>query len=98
MPKFTKEIVDNFADKLLIGLTAVENKMVLDEFAKIDADIKKITEVPGIENIEPMTHCLEDLVVELRDDEFSESVSVEDALANCDQKEGREIVVLKVIS
>ena len=28
--KFTKEIVDNLADKLLIGLTDEENKMVLD--------------------------------------------------------------------
>ena len=29
--KFTKEMVDNYADKLLIGLTEEENKMVLDE-------------------------------------------------------------------
>ena len=34
--KFTKEMVDNYADKLLIGLTEEENKMVLDEFEIID--------------------------------------------------------------
>ena len=32
MTKFTKEMVDSYADKLLIGLTDEENKMVLDEF------------------------------------------------------------------
>ena len=32
MSKFTKEMVDDYADKLLIGLTPEENKMVLDEF------------------------------------------------------------------
>jgi len=30
--KFTKEMVDDYADKLLIGLTEEENKMVLEEF------------------------------------------------------------------
>ena len=31
MSKFTKEMIDDYADKLLIGLTPEENKMVLDE-------------------------------------------------------------------
>ena len=39
MGKFTKEMVDDYADKLLIGLTEEENKMVLDEFDAIDANI-----------------------------------------------------------
>ena len=30
MGKFTKEMVDDYANKLLIGLTPEENKMVLD--------------------------------------------------------------------
>lgn len=32
MSKFTEEMVDSYALKLLIGLTREENKMVLDEF------------------------------------------------------------------
>ena len=32
MSKFTKEMVDDYADKLLIGLTPEENQMVLEEF------------------------------------------------------------------
>ena len=42
--KFTKEMVDDYADKLLIGLTDEENKMVLDEFAGIDKNIDLINE------------------------------------------------------
>ena len=39
MSKFTEEMVDNYADKLLIGLSREENKMVLDEFATIDDNL-----------------------------------------------------------
>ena len=39
MGKFTSEMVNDYADKLLIGLTDEENKMVLDEFEIIDKNI-----------------------------------------------------------
>ena len=63
--KFTKEMVDDYADKLLIGLTSEENQMVLDEFEIIDETINTINEIEGIENVEPMTHTLDDFVYEL---------------------------------
>ena len=47
--KFTKEMVDDYADKLLIGLTEEENQMVLDEFEIIDETINTINEIEGIE-------------------------------------------------
>ena len=37
--KFTKELIDDYAEKLLIGLSDEENKMVLDEFNEIDKTI-----------------------------------------------------------
>ena len=36
MNKFTKKMVADYAEKLLIGLTEEETKMVLDEFEIID--------------------------------------------------------------
>ena len=48
MEKFTKEMVDDYADKLLIGLTEEENKMVLDEFEIIDRNIDLINKIPGL--------------------------------------------------
>ena len=95
--KFTKEMVDDYADKLLIGLTEEENQMVLEEFEIIDETINKINEIEGIENVEPMTHTLDDFTYELREDVVEESCSIEDILSNCDVHNGREIEVPKVV-
>ena len=46
--KFTREDVESYADKLLIGLTEEEKDMILNEFNDIDADIARITEIEGI--------------------------------------------------
>ena len=95
--KFTKELVDDLADKLLIGLSVQENEMVLSEFDDIDANIDLINEIDGIDAVLPMTHCLDDFVYELREDVAVESVPIEDLLANSDDTEDREIVVPKVV-
>jgi len=97
MSKFTKEVVDDLADKLLIGLSPEENEMVLSEFDEIDANIDLINEIDGIEKVEPMTHCLDDFVYELREDVAVEGLPIEDILANSDDTEDREIVVPKVV-
>ena len=94
---FTKEVVDDLANKLLIGLTEEENKMVLEEFEIIDKTINTINEIDGIENVEPMTHTLDDFEYELREDVVEESVPIEDLLANCDVHSAREIEVPKVV-
>ncbi len=97
MAKFTKEMVDDYAEKLLIGLTDEENKMVLDEFESIDKNIDLINEIPNIKEVEPMTHALDDFVIELREDIAEESIRIEDALRNAGKTDGREIEVPKVV-
>ena len=97
MSKFTKEMVDDYADKLLIGLTEEENKMVLDEFDVIDEQINVINDIPGIENVEPMTHTLDDFSYELREDVAEESVPIEELLQNCKDSTAREVQVPKVV-
>ena len=94
---FTKEVVDDLADKLLIGLTEEENKMVLEEFEIIDKTINTINEIDKIEKIEPMTHTLDDFEYELREDIPEESVPIEDLLSNCDVHSAREVEVPKVV-
>mgnify|MGYP000216622550 CR=1 FL=1 len=59
MGKFTKEMVNDYADKLLIGLTDEEQDMVLAEFDIIDKHIAIINKIPDIDNVEPMTHALD---------------------------------------
>ena len=97
MSKFTKEMVEDYAEKLLIKLTEQENKMVLEEFDYIDDTINLINNIPDIEKVEPMTHALDDLECSLREDEATESVPIEDLLSNADFTDGREIEVVKVV-
>jgi len=97
MAKFTQEQVIDYADKLLIGLTDEEVKMVLDEFEDIDTQIDLINKIPNIESIEPMTHCLDDFEYVLREDEVEESVNIDELLQNCDSKLDREVCVPKVV-
>ena len=97
MSKFTKEMVNDYANKLYIGLTDEENKMVLDEFEIIDKTCDIVNSIPGIEKVTPMTHALDDLEVELREDIATESVDIEDLLSNCDVIDDREVEIPKVV-
>ena len=94
---FNEQTIDKLADLLMIGLTPEENKMVLDEFEVIDANINKINNIEGIDKAVPMTHALDDFECELREDVAEESPSIDELLSNCDQKDGREVEVPKVV-
>ncbi len=94
---FTPEKVEKLADLLLIGLTEEENKMLFEEFEIIDANINKINEIEGIKEIEPMTHTLDDFECVLRSDVASDSIPIEDLLANCDDTEDGCVSVPKVV-
>ena len=97
MSTFTKEMVEEYADKLLIGLTEEESEMVLNEFETIDKNIDIINTIPNIEQVEPMSFCLDDFDVDLREDEIEESIKIEELLQNCDEVSDREIEVTKVV-
>ena len=97
MSKFTSEMVDDYADKLLIGLTREENKMVLDEFDIIDKNLDLVNQIPNISEVEPMTHTLDDFEFKLREDEVVPSVPVDLLLRNSDDVFGDEIVVPLVV-
>ena len=97
MAKFTSDMVIDYADKLMIGLTDDEVQMVLDEFEVIDKNIDLINDIPNIGEVSPMTHCLDDFVYELREDVVEESVDIDSLLQNCDSTLDREVKVPKVV-
>lgn len=97
MNKFTKEMIDDYADKLLIGLTEEEKDMILSEFDIIDASISSVTKIPDISKVEPMTHALDDFTYVLREDEPEESIPIDELLQNSGDEDGAEIVVPKVV-
>lgn len=97
MSKFTPELIDTLAKKVLVGLTPDENKLVLDEFEFIETNMNLITDIDGIDKVKPMTHPFDLYESTLRDDEADESEAIEDLLSNCKKTEGREIEVPKVV-
>ena len=94
---FNKEKIDRLANLLLIGLTPEENQMVLDEFNIIDQNINKINNIEGLKEAKPMTHALDDFDYELRKDIATESTDISDLLKNCDDVDGDEVSIPKVV-
>lgn len=96
MSKFTREMIDDYANKLLIGLTEEENEVVLDEFNIIEARMEKIANISDISEIEPMHYPFEVDIV-LRDEKVVENENIEDILKNSDKVNDRDIEVPKVV-
>ena len=94
---FTSDMVLEYANKLLIGLTEEETNMVLEEFSVIDENINKLNNIKDIEKIEPMTHCLDRYITELREDVKEDSLDINDILSNCDSHNEREVKLPKVV-
>lgn len=98
MSNFTKKEINDYADKLLIGLTEEEETMIQSEFDEIEKNMDLINEIPNIKDIEPLSYPFESYIDDLRDDsDEEEGLPIEKLLQNCDQFEGREVEVPKVV-
>lgn len=97
MSRFTVEMVDKYASDLLIGLTEEEKIMVTNEFAEIDSNINRLNEIDNLNNIEPMTHCLDNFEYILREDVITDAITNEEALSNCDETDSGYVSVPKVV-
>ena len=98
MSNFTKEMIDDYADKLLIGLTEEERTNIQEEFDEIEKNMDLINKIPNIKDTEPLSYPFEMVLDDLRsDDEVGEGIPIEELLKNCDQYEGREVEVPKVV-
>ena len=94
---FTKDLINDYADKLLIGLTDEENALLLKEFDVINDNMAKITDVKGLENVNPL-HFPQDLkTLTIRDGKTSRMIDIEDALKNCDDYIDREVEIIRVV-
>lgn len=93
----TKELLKDYANKLMFDMKDSEYETLLNEFDVILKQMDLIENIEGIKNVEPMTFPFELDDVKLRCDEDTRTVSVEDALSNADSKKGNEIKVPKVV-
>lgn len=97
MNKFTKEMIDSYADKLLIGLSNDENKMIQNEFDYLEKSMEEIANIKNIEMVEGMFYALDDFSYELTSDIPLESVTTDCLLKNCDSVEDNLVSVPKVV-
>ena len=96
MSKFTKEMINDYADKLLIGLTEEETNTLVSEFEVIEARMNLINNIDGINDVEPM-HFPFMIEPNIRDGKEIVNDKVEDLLKNSDKISEREIEVPKVV-
>ena len=98
MSNFTKEMIDNYADKLLIGLTEEERTMIQEEFDDIEKNMDLINKIDGIKDVETLSYPYEMEMDDLRsDDEIDETIEIDTLLKNAGQIDGREVEVPKVV-
>ena len=77
MSNFTNEMIDNYADKLLIGLTEEERTMIREEFDDIEKNMELINKIDGIKEVEPLSYPYEMEIDDLRsDDEVDETIEM----------------------
>ena len=94
---FTREMMIDYADKLLIGLSEEEIDTLLSEFDVIKENMELIDKIPGIEKVEPQSFPTEYTLASLREDKAEESLPIEDILKNCDGQIDRMVEVPKVV-
>lgn len=94
---FTREMMIDYADKLLIGLSDEEIEILLSEFDVINENMELIDKIPGIEKVEPQSFPTDYTITSLREDKAEESLPIEDILRNCDGQIDRMVEVPKVV-
>ena len=97
MNKFTKEMIDSYADKLLIGLSNDENKMIQNEFDYLEKSMEEIANIKNTEMVEGMFYALDDFSYKLTSDRPLKSVTTDCLLKNCDSVEDNLVSVPKVV-
>ena len=94
---FTKEMINDYADKLLIGLTDEEVNTLLDEFDVIKNNMELIDKIPNLKEVEPL-HFPYDMTTDtLREDVAEESLTIDEIIQNCDDTIEGCIEVPKVV-
>lgn len=98
MSNFTKEKIDYYANKLLIGLTEEERTMIMEEFDDIEKNMELINKIDGIKDVEPQSYPFDMTIDDLRsDDEVDPEIDIKELLRNAGSVDGREVEVPKVV-
>ena len=97
MKKITKELIDKYANNLLFALTPEENEMIQKDFDDVIRSCNTIIHIPNLDKTLPMTHCLDNFKVQLREDKSQPSVTIDKLLKNTEVATEREVEIPKVV-
>lgn len=96
MEKYSKEFFKSLANQIMFDLTDEEVEELQEEFKDLTKQMELLDKI-DTENVEPMVYPFEEATVYLREDEVSNVISKEDALANAPKVLNDQIIVPKVV-
>lgn len=93
----TKEKLKDYAAKLMFDMDDAGYDRTLEEFETVEKHMALISEIEGIEDVEPMTFPYVIYHATLREDEAKECLTNEEVLANSKDVKANQIKVPKVV-
>ena len=97
MKKVTKEVLQESANRLMINLTDEELDTLISDFDIIISQMKLIGDIPGVDDVEPMTFPFEIDSDYLREDVAEKPLSKEEVLKNAHDVVDGQIRLPKVV-
>ena len=97
MQKITRDNIQDYALKLMFKMKEEEFSAFEKEFETILKHMDLITQIDGIEKVEPMTCPFKNKDVKLRSDIASSTLTSEEALKNAKETVYGEVKVPKIV-
>ncbi len=97
MKSIDKEVLKDAANRLLFTMSDSEYDTLEKEFAILTKQMKKIAEIKGVDDYEPMTFPFPCETSFLREDEVADTLSRDEALKNAGNKQDNQIKLPKVV-
>lgn len=97
MKKVTLEVLKEATNKLMFDMSDEQYQNLLSEFDIILSQMELISEIEGVDDVEPMTFPYEVTTDYLREDAASSPLSKEDALKNAKDVVDGQISIPRVI-
>ncbi|MCH5172201.1 MAG: Asp-tRNA(Asn)/Glu-tRNA(Gln) amidotransferase subunit GatC [Erysipelotrichales bacterium] len=97
MKTINKDVLKDAASRLMFDMSEEQYDTLEKEFDIMIKQMKLIGEIPGVDNVEPMTFPFDVTTDYLREDEVTETLSKEDVLKNAKDVVDGQIKLPKVV-
>lgn len=97
MKKVSKELLKEYANKLMFDMSDEQYETLLHEFSDIQKEMEFIGEIPNIDEVEPMTFPFDVTNDYLREDVIEEPLERDVALKNASDVVDGQIRLPKVV-